>query len=239
MKKFIEDIGRFTGEQIGAPLLERQRRKIEQFNLEITGQNNLESLRDAPFVLAANHLMPENSSTQQSQLSPDAFVLEKLVKDLNNQELKIISKCDDGWWAENIYRYFQKYVGQPFGKGMQEGMGFVPIYKNPGTFNRDFIKTVDGVIQDEESPILIFPEGHWYEDFSPEHKLEAGAAYIAKKYKLPILTAYIKGAHSWEPNTSVRVAFSEPFNSKQLNREQATEQIRLRLTKLHEIMTNE
>lgn len=231
MRRYIENLGKFTGAQIGAPLLERQRRKIERFNVEISGQNNLESLRDRPFILAANHLMPGDSLTQQSQLSPDAFVLEETVKKLNDQDLKIISKCDDGWWAENIYKYFQKYVGQPFGKGVVEGMGLVPIYKNPGTFNRDFMKAVQGVI-DEKNPILIFPEGHWYEDFSPEHKLEAGAAFIAEKYKLPILTAYIKGAHGWEPDTSVQVAFSEPFDSEQLSREETTEQIRSKLTEL-------
>ncbi|PIQ73593.1 hypothetical protein COV58_01715 [Candidatus Roizmanbacteria bacterium CG11_big_fil_rev_8_21_14_0_20_36_8] len=86
MKKIIEGFGRFTGEQIGAPFLERQRKKIERYNLEIVGQNNLKSLRGTPFVLAADHLMPENSSTQQSQLSPDAFVLEGLVRNLNNQD---------------------------------------------------------------------------------------------------------------------------------------------------------
>ena len=236
MRKFIESMGKFAGEQIVAPIIEKQRRKIEYFDLEVAGQQNLEALRDKQFLLVANHLMPKGSAINQSQLSPDAFVLERLVKDINNQELKIISKCDDGWWAENIYRYFQKYVGQPFGKGMQKGLGFIPVYKNPGTFNVDFLKTVKKVVGDGENPILIFPEGHWYEDFSPKHTLESGASFIAQKFKLPILPTYINGANSWQPDTNVYVSFGEPFNAEKLGREEVTEQIKLRVTKLQEAM---
>lgn len=230
----MESLGKFTGEKIVAPILERRRKKIEQFNLEISGQENLQELKERQFLLVANHLMPVDATDQQSQLSPDAFVLERIVHDLNNQELKIVSKADDGWWAENLYKYFQKHIGQPFGKGLSKGLGFIPVFKNPGSFNRDFVKVVDNTIQEGKNPILFFPEGHWYEDFDPEHQLESGVASIARKYGLVILPVYIKGARSWQPNTEVQISFGQSFVPGQLSKEEITEQIRLRLRNLQE-----
>jgi len=232
MRKFIEGVGRFVGETAGAEFLKWMRSKLERFNLETAGQKYPESLKDRQYLLVANHLMPESGKAQQSQLSPDAFVLERLIHEITGQELKIISKCDDGWWGNNLYRYFQRHISQPFGKGMSEGMGFIPLEKNPGSFNRDFVKIVENVVAEGKDPILMFPEGHWFEDYDPKHELETGAGHIASKHQLPILPAYIHGARSWEPDSEVQVVFGEPFEPGQLTKEEITEQIRLRLTEL-------
>lgn len=241
MREFIEGTGRFVGETAGAEFLKLLRNKVEKFNLTISGQEHLESLRGKQYLVVANHLMPESGKAQQSQLSPDAFVIEKTIRDITGQEPKIISKADDGWWSQNtIYKGFQRGVQQPFTKGVSEGMGFIPILKNPGSFNRDFVEMIEKVVAEGKDPILMFPEGNWYKDWdskryedrNPENedKLEPGTAHIAKKYGLPILPVYIHGATSWEPGTEVQVVFGEPFESGDMTKDEITERIRLSIT---------
>lgn len=232
MKEFIEKVGKFSGEQIVNPVLDHFRHKVEFFNLEIFGLPNLVDLKGKQFLMVSNHLMPVDKRSQQSQLSPDAFVLQKLVKEYNDQEMKTVSKCDDGWWAQNLYRYFQKYVQQPFGKGMIEGIGQIPVFKNPGTVNETFFQAINSIITEGKNPILIFPEGHWYEDFSPDHKLATGASRIAQAEQIPVLPVYISGARSWQPETDVKVAFGSPFTAKDMKKEEITETIRFKLTEL-------
>lgn len=232
MKQFIENVGKFSGENVINPILDHLRKRVERYNLEIFGYANLADLKGQQFLMVANHLMPQDAKTQQSQLSPDAFILESLVKEVNSQELKMVSKCDDGWWAENLYRYFQKHVQQPFGKGLNEGLGLIPVFKNPGTVNKSFFEAIQKIVQEGKNPILIFPEGHWYEDFSPEHKLASGASRIAQTYQIPVLPAYINGARDWQPGTDVRVGFGSPFTAKDMTKEEVTETIRFQLTEL-------
>lgn len=243
MRKFIEDViegaGEWTGEAVGGGVLKLLRERIKDFNIETTGESYLEALKDKQYLLVANHLMPESGKAQQSQLSPDAFVLEELVRRLAGQELRIVSKCDDGWWSQNdLWRGLQKHVINPFGHGMSEGMGFIPVFKNPGSFNKDFVKIIEKVVAQGKYPILIFPEGHWYEDFDPKNEMETGAASIAKKHRLPLLPAYIHGARNWEAGAKVNVSFSQSFEPGDLTKEQITEEIRSRLTKLQQDFQN-
>jgi 1-acyl-sn-glycerol-3-phosphate acyltransferase len=233
MNRFIERAGEFVGETAGAKFLELLRKKVEKFKLTINGQENLESLRGKQYLVVANHLMPESGKAQQSQLSPDAFVIENTIRDLTGQEPKIVAKADDGWWSQNsIYKEFQHGIQQPFTKGVSEGMGFIPILKNPGSFNRDFVKKVDEIVAEGQDPILMFPEGNWYEDFDPKHKLETGVATISTKHELPILPVYIHGARNWEADTEVQVIFGEPFLPGDLSKDQITEEIRSRIAEL-------
>lgn len=227
----IEQAGRFWGEHMGKYVLEFARHKVEQFEVDVAGVENLLVLQGRPYLLTANHIKPEGKIAHQSGLAPDALIFEHLVAQATGRQLRIIAKCDDGWWADNLYKYFQKYVGQPFGKGMIEAFGFIPIKKNPGSFNRDFLMAVDKVVKDGE-PILIFPEGTWREDFDPAAELESGAATIAVKYNLPIVPAYIKGGRSWQSGERVRVLFGQHFESEGKNKAEITSQIKSSLTNL-------
>ena len=101
------------------------------------------------------------------------------------------------------------------------------------------MKTVDGIVKEGTHPILMFPEGTWHEDFDPESKLEPGAAHISRKYGLPVLPVYIKGAHSWEPDTEVQVAIGDAFEPGELSKEEITEQIRQNLATLQESVSEE
>jgi hypothetical protein len=227
----LEQMGRLFGEHVAKPGLEFIRRRVEQFELEIAGIENLKILHARPYLLAANHIKPEGKVSNQSGLAPDALIFERLIAEETGRQLRIIAKCDDGWWADNLYKYFQKFVGQPFGKGMYEALGFIPIKKNPGSFNRDFLKAVARVVEQGE-PILIFPEGNWREEYDPEAKLESGAATIALKYNLPIVPAYIKGGKSWRSGEKASVIFGPHFEAQSNNKEKITEQIRLAIKDL-------
>lgn len=212
----FEKFGEFFGKTAGKVSKEILARKIENFNTEIDGVENLESLKDRVYLIVANHIKPQETTAQNSGISPDAFIISNLVKEFNNQELKIIQKSDDGWWSENeIKRSFQKNIGQPFGEGFTKGLGNIPIRKNPGSLNREFTSLVEKTIEDG-NPLLIFPEGNWHEDFNPDEDgrdIKPGAAHLAKKFNLPILPVYINGADSWDKDKidKVRVAFGPSF----------------------------
>lgn len=230
----IEALGRLAGKGV-EPVLEFLRNRVESFNVDVSGLENLQALQDQQFLLVANHLKPEGGADQRSQLSPDALVLERIIYKTNAQRLRVVAKADDGWWAENpYYRYVQKYFGQPFGRGMVKSLGFLPVSKNPGIVNRSLVRALRDVIEKGADPILVFPEGQWYEDYDPKHELEPGAATIAQKYDLPILPVYIRGARSWQPNTEVQVSFGKPFEPGELSREEITERIRSSLQNLQD-----
>jgi len=80
MNKFIKEAGEWVGEALGTEVLRLLREKIKEFKIETLGEGCLELLKDKQYLLVANHLMPEGGKAQQSQLSPDAFVLEQLVR---------------------------------------------------------------------------------------------------------------------------------------------------------------
>lgn len=212
----FEKFGEFLGKTVGKISKEILLRKIENFNTEIGGVENLESLKDQAYLIVANHVKPQETNAQDSGISPDAFIISNLVKEFNNQELKIIQKSDDGWWSENEgKRNFQKNISQPFGEGFTKGLGNIPIKKNPGSLNREFTSLVEKSIEDG-NPLLIFPEGNWYKDFNPDENdrdIKPGAAHLAKKFNLPILPVYIKGADSWNKDkiSKIRVSFGQSF----------------------------
>lgn len=227
-------MGHFAGETIGKKVFETLKEKADLFEVETHGRENLEKLKGKSYLVVANHLKPKETAAQMTGVSPDAFVLSNAVQETNEQELKIINKSDDGWRAEGVYKHVQNFL-KPLGKGFSEGMGTIPIYKNPGSFNREFLKAVEQAVADGK-PILIFPEGDWYEDFDPSHTLQTGAAHLAKKFGLEIVPAYIRGATSWENKGQVvRVAFGESFApGDEEKKEEITQRIHDALVKLQE-----
>ena len=237
----FEKFGRIVGQTIGKKGFEHLKRKIENFDIEANGLENLEEVKEEAYLLVANHIIPNanNKAALKTGISPDAFVLSKLVEENTGRKIKVAHKADDGWLAESaIMQFYQKNIGSPFMRGLSKGVGNIPIQKNPGSFNRDFVKTVDKTIKDKE-PIMIFPEGHWYEDFSVDHKIEPGAAHIAKKYNLKIVPAYINGADSWDGENKVRVSFGEPFASEDLSKEELSQKMFEQIAKLQEELNQE
>lgn len=232
----FETFGRIVGKTIGKLGIEHLKSKVENFDIEADGLENLEKVKEEAYLLVANHIIPnaDNKAALKTGVSPDAFVLSKLVEENTGRKIKIAYKADDGWLAESaIIQFYQKNIGSPFMQGMSKGIGNIPIQKNPGSFNRDFVETVDKTIKGKE-PIMIFPEGHWYEDFSVDHKIEPGAAHIAKKYNLKIVPAYINGANSWGGEQKVRVSFGEPFATEDLSKEELSQKMFDQIAKLQE-----
>lgn len=234
----IEKFGQFLGKTIGQKGIEYLNNKVDNFDIKVSGANNLEELKNEIYLLVANHLKPEEKMSENSGVSPDAFVLSKLVEQITGQKIKIVQKSDDGWWADNtIWRSFQKNIGQPLGRGFSGGAGNIPIQKNPGSFNREFLTSIDDTINKKE-PILIFPEGNWYDDFDVSHEMKPGAAHIAKKYNLKIVPAYIKGANSWKEKQKVDVSFGEYFSPEELDKKEVSDKISLEISKLQQKLNN-
>ena len=230
----IEKFGQFLGETIGKKGVEYLNNKVDNFDIKVSGSENLEKVKGESYLLVANHLRPEEKISENSGISPDAFVLSKLVEQITGQKIKIAQKSDDGWWADNsVWRAFQKHAGQPLGRGFSSGVGNIPVQKNPGSFNRDFLKSIDDTVKNGD-PILIFPEGNWYDDFDVSHEIKPGAAHIAKKYNLKIVPAYIKGANSWKKNQAVNVSFGEYFLPEELDKNQISERIIMEISKLQQ-----
>ncbi|MFA6369667.1 MAG: lysophospholipid acyltransferase family protein [Patescibacteria group bacterium] len=235
----IEKFGQFLGKTIGKKGVEYLKNKIDNFDIKISGANNLEELKEEVYLLVANHLKPGEKMSENSGVSPDAFVISKAVEQITGQKIKIVQKSDDGWWAKNaLQRSFQKNISQPLGRGFSEGFGNVPILKNPGSFNRKFLNSIDDTVKNGD-PILIFPEGNWYEDFDLEHEIKPGAAHIAKKYNLKIVPAYINGANSWKENQEVRVSFGEHFSPEEMDKNQVSERIKEEIGQLQVEFNNE
>lgn len=231
---FSRKFGQFLGEHLVKPAVEFRKRKIEGFNVRISGTENLETLKNCSWILVANHLKPNDFISIQTGFAPDAFILERLIKQTTGQRLRIAAKVDSGFlWGKNrIIHKFQKST-QPLMQGIGESLRLLPILKNPGSLNRDFLRAVGKAIANQE-PLLLFPEGDWYEDFDPKNPLDTGAAHIAKKYQLAIVPVYIDGATSWKPGTKVEVIIGQPFETIGLSKQEITENIRQEIFQLQQ-----
>ncbi len=124
----IEKFGQFLGKIIGKKGVEYLNNKVDNFDIKVSGEKNLEQIKGEAYLLVANHFKPEEKMSENNGISPDAFVLSKLVERITGQKIKIAQKSDDGWWADNvIWRSFQKNIGQPLGRGFSSGVGNIPI----------------------------------------------------------------------------------------------------------------
>jgi 1-acyl-sn-glycerol-3-phosphate acyltransferase len=231
----IRNTGELLGRTVGKVGREYLQRRVENFEISFVGSENLEGLKDTSYLAASNHLKPEEQMSSESGISPDAFIISKLIKEITGQELKIVQKSDNGWWADSAFsRFIQKKIGQPLGRGFSSGVGNIPIQKNPGSSNKEFLKIIKKTVEEDKDPILIFPEGNWYPDFDLSHTIQPGAAHLAKFYGLMVVPIYIKGATSWRPRQKVIVSFGKPFSTEGLSKEEVTQRIGIEISLLQQ-----
>jgi len=220
---FAKKIGHRIGEAIGSRVINSLRDKINKFEIDYSGADILKELKGKPYILAANHVKPENRAAQTVGMAPDAFLLERAVKEQAEGKLNSIANVNGKMLKIPVLKYIDK-IWSPLREAVLEGMGFIPIRKKTGSFNKNFIRLVKEAIERKE-PILIFPEGHWYKDFDESHELSEGAAFLAEKFNLPIVPAYINGARSWS-GKKAEISIGQPITTEEKTREDITDEIR-------------
>ena len=209
-------------------------RRCAAFPLTVSGTEHLRAALKQPCLMVANHVLiraeeaPFGRWTQARVLTllnqpPDSFVLRRIVREETGLPLYVVAKSDRGWWSPRPFiKFLQKRVGQPFGKGLLEGMEFVPIEHNPACFHRTFFQSAAEPIR-RGQPLLIFPgklQGDetgcrdlLIEENAPEISLRPGAAHLARKFSLPVMPVFIQGSDSWRPERPIHVAFGPAFHS--------------------------
>ena len=228
----MQRVGRLWGFCVtrhGRRLLDR---RCGAFPLVVTGGEHLRAALRQPCLIVANHVIiqaenaPLGRLTQARLLSlfnqpPDSFIFRRVVWEATGLPLYVVAKSDRGWWSPRpLVKFLQKRVGQPFGKGMMEGMDFIPVEHNPFCFHRTFFQSAARPIG-RGRPILIFP-GKLRCDESgcrdsiidgeiKEARILPGAAHLSRKFGLPILPAFIDGCDSWRPDKPTRVVFGPAF----------------------------
>ncbi|MCX6760238.1 MAG: lysophospholipid acyltransferase family protein, partial [Candidatus Nealsonbacteria bacterium] len=220
---FIKRIGRRIGETIGSRTINSLRDKVNKFEIDYSGADVLKELKGKPYILAANHIKPENRLAQSLGMAPDAFLLERTIAEKTQGRLNIIANPGSRTSKIPILKYIERFWS-PLREAAMEGMGFIPVRRKKGSFNKNFIKLVEEAIKRNE-PILIFPERHWYKDFDESHEFSEGAAFLAKKFNLPIVPAYIDGARSWS-GKKAEISIGQPITTEEKIREAITEEIK-------------
>ncbi len=209
----VEKIGEFCGKHIGKTAMNVLRFRAKGFDVDARGTEHLRALGEKPYILVSNHVKPDVPIFKECGASPDSFILERLVAQETERQLKIVARCDKGRWTEGPYgRKFQERVENPFLKGFVGGMDLLPVKRIPGRVNSDFFKSVKKTFG-EGNPLLIFPEGEYRDQFDEETLMKSGFAYIAKKFGVPVLPAYIHGCTSWQLNRNVSLIFGEAVAS--------------------------
>ncbi len=227
----VEKAGEIFGKFIVFPWIKFLQKKVGKFDIQYSGIQFLKDLEGRSYILVANHLKPDGIRSQEMGLSQDVFVLSRIVFEHTGKQLRIVSKSDNGWWSDKSFLRLWQRKCQPFGDGMSKGMGMIPVRKNPGSLNSYFLKLIEIAVQ-KKQPILMFPEGNWYQDFNPENKLESGVAHLALKYNLPIIPAYIHGCHSWKQSGKIRLSFGERFYPTGKTKDKIVAEISERITNL-------
>jgi len=209
-------------------------RRCAAFPLSLTGVQHLRKALEEPCLIVANHVLIKAEDAPMGRLTqsrlllifnkpPDSFIFRRIVREETGLLLHVVAQSDRGWWSPRpLVKVLQKRIGQPFGKGLMEGMNFIPVEHNSGSFHRSFFQSATETIR-RGRPILIFP-GRLLNDNDGCHDLlieghltEApilpGAAHLARKLSLVILPTYIQGCDSWRPDKPTQIVFGQPFSA--------------------------
>ena len=204
------------------------RGRVDNFDIQYFGGENIKELEGKPYLLAVNHIKPKNIAMQAMGLSPDSFVLEKIGAKEGKIKPKIITNVTGKISKVPVLGLLDK-VWSPFREGIMEGMGFIPVKTKKGGkqggFNRNFIKNIRKAKKNGE-PIIIFPQGHWSRKFNPDLPFDTGTATIARNYDLPVVPAYIEWADSWRRGQKVSVSIGQSIESGEKTKEEITAEIK-------------
>ena len=249
----IQRAGRIAGRvtRYGRLCLDR---RCASFPLTVAGAEHLRLLRERPCLLVANHVLirAENAPlgvwTQARALSllnqpPDSFLLRRVVREHTGLPLHVIAKSARGWWSPRPWaRLLQKKIGQPFGKGLLEGMEFVPVEHNPDCFHRTFFQSAAAPVS-HGYPLLIFPgrlrhdpDGGCRDPLAEPGQTEAcllpGAAHLARKFGLPIIPVFIQGGDTWRPDKPTCISIAPAFWTEGMTKDAINREIVKRMQAL-------
>ncbi len=221
-------------------------RRCASFPLIVTGAEHLHLLQEQSCLLVANHVLiraedaPLGVWTQARALSllnqpPDSFLLRRVVREQTGRPLHVVAKSDRGWWSPRPWvRCLQKRIGQPFGKGLLEGMEFIPVEHNPDCFHRTFFQSAAEPVR-RGLPLLIFPgrlrhDPDGCHDPLAEHGQTAacllpGAAHLARKFGLPIIPLFIQGGDTWRPEKPTCIFIGPAFRTESMTKAAINRQI--------------
>jgi len=184
------------------------KRKVSNFEVFVKGFENLEKFKNTPYILASNHIRPQDNGLYNMGISADSFILQKIIGDNFNTNLSSVM----GFGIENsrIIKVFESIE-----RGLVIGLNNIAVKKgDKESFRNDFLKGVEKCVI-KNNPILIHPVGEYHDDFEENHKLKAGAAYVALKYNLPIIPVYINGCTHWnKKGQKVNIFFGKPVAPK-------------------------
>jgi 1-acyl-sn-glycerol-3-phosphate acyltransferase len=235
----IKSIMRFIGQLWGHTFLHYvvlayMRWRVSKFEIHAEGIEHLLAVKGKSYVLVSNHVPPLDLILKVLAFKPmrrfnhaiDSFVFQQVVHEQTGHWVRVVAKYGrDSWYGSRPLRAIQRYVRQPLTQGQMEGVGYVPVDLKAGAVQRDFLETVGNIIRRGGS-LLIFPEGNVFSEFEADRSLRGGAAHLARKYKIPILPAYIVGCHTWRPGTRVDLRFGPPIPTDGLSKEQIIEEIK-------------
>lgn len=213
--------------------------RVKNFDVESSGAENLKELEGRPYILAANHVKPRNILMQAIGLSPDSFLIRRVVKEETNRVPNAISNVSGKIRKIPILGQIDK-LWSPFREGMMEGAGFIPVKMKRGEssgFNRNFVEKFREA-KDRKEPVIIFPQGRWDKDFDPDREFETGAATLSKNYGVPIVPVFIRGGHSWFSKEKASVSIGRLIYPEEKNKEEITGEVRESLINLGGIETN-
>jgi 1-acyl-sn-glycerol-3-phosphate acyltransferase len=192
-------------------------RRLRSYSLTLSGLENLELMRGGPCIIAANHVQPENRVLEASGFGPDSFVIQDVVRRMG-WRLRIVAKYElDEWQANTIPRFLH-----PWAECLQRKLilmhGDIPVRRN-SVRNKTFLRMITRAISNKDA-ILWYPTGVWAQDFSLDQEVRPGVAYVAKRFGVPVVPAYLRGCTSWRACQKVDVVFGEAIHCRELSRQE-------------------
>lgn len=216
----IEYIGLITGKFLKRPIIKGFiNKKIDKYNIKINGLENIKDRKNA-YIIACNHVSPKDGGLFKSGISPDSFVINKIVFEHTGRDVALAINYILG------LPFFLKFPLEMYIRGFIKGFGFIPVGAGKWSFHNIFLKSVEKAVL-KWHPILIYPSGTRSDDFFGTEEIKAGTAYIALKYNLVIVPTYIKGSTHWEKaSQEVTLAFGKPFSTQSLTIDRINEKIK-------------
>lgn len=234
MTEILKNIGKSLGEKVFKPVvLDRVRERIGDLNIEVINSEQIREI-EGSVIFAPNHTRPLSKVGRMTGLAPDAIILDEIIRRNVGKEAKIVAKGDDGREVNKL-----KATSSQLLQGMLKGAGMVPILKNPGSFNREFIRDIKQLMESGQS-LLIFPEGDWRDsgyDFSKEGvDVQPGTANISLKYGIPVVPVFLSGGDNLSVNSEMKVQFGTPISSEGKTKVEISDLIGQQIQELQQLL---
>ncbi|MCC7289635.1 hypothetical protein IT417_00035 [bacterium] len=218
----FKHFGKAFGEVSLKPMLRFREFQLKGQSIIVKNAEQLESMKDRPFIVVSNHIGPIESLGKfdiESGLTPDVVLLAKTIEMIGKKSPFIIAGINDELLGQSpAFKHFRD-VFTSFSQGLLSSIHAISANKMSGRRDNSSLIASASEVLSANNVILTFGEGVWRSrehDYSKEISIKSSTGLIAKHAQVSILPVFIDCSEKWENLDTSRIYFGNPIEPENL-----------------------